>query len=413
VTPHALLAARRAELAASIHATPRAHEHSDAFVARMLGPTLCTEVGRPPLALPSDPTATTYRGFPVLAATGFALGAGAVATNEVIAGFVSGIQRLEGRSDGGLTAFVADDVALLGVADGLAHLADDGRATQARAWLLRVIDQARGSDQWTGRLRALAGDLLDGRGRLRVLPDDTGVDARALELALRRAWPEVFRSTPMLGEDGRAALLRNLLIDAPPHMGDPERAAVWLVALDVLIDAACASLSPTVSDVARILSRVQHALKRWRWVDKSRRRETMPSRWLIDDEYDVQALLWTVLHPIHGAALVDETYLPDWGNVQPRADLGITTLKLMIEVKLARQPADFAKIEEQVAGDLGLYFKETDRFDRMLVFVYDDCDRSHAEKYDSLKNALLARERIEDVIIVRRPSMLPDRRMRG
>ncbi len=138
----------------------------------------------------------------------------------------------------------------------------------------------------------------------------------------------------------------------------------------------------------------------------------MPARWLIDDEYDVQALLWAILYPIYQSTLVDETYLPNWGNVQPRVDLGITTLKLIIEVKLARHPRDFSELEEQIAGDLGLYFKDTSQFDRMIVFVYDDCDKAQPERYQSLMNALMHRERIEDVIVVRRPSMIPNRGQR-
>lgn len=195
-------------------------------------------------------------------------------------------------------------------------------------------------------------------------------------------------------------------------MSDVPRAAVWLCALDRLIAGATTSLVPSVSDTARILRSVQHALKRWRWESQSTRRGVIPARWLIDDEYDVQALLWAILYPIYQSALVDEAYLPNWGNVQPRVDLGVTTLKLIIEVKIAREPRDFAKFEEQIAGDLGLYFKVTSQFDRMIVFVYDDCDKAHPERYQSLTNALMQRERIEDVIVVRRPSMIPRRGQR-
>jgi len=94
--------------------------------------------------------------------------------------------------------------------------------------------------------------------------------------------------------------------------------------------------------------------------------------------------------------------------------LGIIKLKLIIEVKVVRKPGDFAKIEEQVAGDLGLYFKDPDLFDRMVVYIYDDCDVQCSERYDALKNALKARgERIDDVVIVRRPSMIPSRKSRS
>ena len=201
------------------------------------------------------------------------------------------------------------------------------------------------------------------------------------------------------------------MTDTPPN--DSERSAVWLRCLELVINEATASLIHTVSDTVHILHRIQHAFKRWPYEEKPHRQKIAPIRWIIDDEYDVQSLLWAILYPIYREALVDETYLPSWGNVQPRADVGITDLKLIIEVKIARQPGDFADIEEQVAGDLGLYFKDPQLFDRMIVFVYDDCDKHQPEKYDSLRNALKRRERIEEVVVVRRPGMLPNRDQRG
>lgn len=45
---------------------------------------------------------------------------------------------------------------------------------------------------------------------------------------------------------------------------------------------------------------VQVALKRWRWEERGRHGGA-PSRWLIDDERDVQALLWTILKMRSGA----------------------------------------------------------------------------------------------------------------
>jgi len=44
------------------------------------------------------------------------------------------------------------------------------------------------------------------------------------------------------------------------------------------------------------------------------------------------------------------------------------------------------------------------------VYVYDDCDRHTPENYTLLRDALKSRDpRIEDVVIVRRPSVIPSR----
>lgn len=189
---------------------------------------------------------------------------------------------------------------------------------------------------------------------------------------------------------------------------EPDRTALWLTVIDALLRESRAGRAPMIDDVIRLLTNIQFALKRWPWQHRSRR-GARPSRWLIDDEADVQALLWAILAPIYGADLVDETYLPHWGQVQPRCDLGIPSLRLIIEVKIARTPADFALIEERVAGDAGLYSREPARFDRMVAFVYDDCDRAQPERYAGLVAALTRRERVAAVVIVRRPGMIPDR----
>jgi len=190
-----------------------------------------------------------------------------------------------------------------------------------------------------------------------------------------------------------------------------DRTDIWFTIIDTLVREARAGCVPTVAGVVRLLTNVQSALRRWRWEGRSRR-GALPSRWLIDDEADVQALLWAILAPVYGADLVDETYLPHTGQVQPRADLGILSLRLIIEVKILRTPGDFRAVEEQVAGDTGLYFREPARFDRMVVFIYDDCDRPRPERYATLATALKRRERVADVVIVRRPGMIPDRTAR-
>lgn len=362
-----------------------------------------------------DPSEVAYAGYPRVASVGYGLGSQRLDPRDCGEVFLSGLRRLQHRSDGGISGFAEDDVALLCVADGLARLAHAGTSQALNSlgtWLAEIIRSTTVREHWSRRMRLLASELLEPQGRMRVTLSMQDTDASALDFTLRRAWPQPYVGASMISHDARESLVRSLLTDPAPSIGDVPRAAVWLCALESLVDVAAGSLAPSVSDTARILRNAQHALKRWRWEEQSSRRSVMPTRWLIDDEYDVQALLWAILYPIYQSALVDETYLPNSGNVQPRVDLGITVVKLIIEVKLARQPRDFSEFEEQIAGDLGLYFKDTSQFDRMIVFVYDDCDKPHPERNQSLINALMQREQIEDVIVVRRPSMIPNRGQR-
>ena len=407
-----ILQQRRTALLKSIRDSAGIVLHSDVWLMRVLdATTLQSVLPLERIAALSDIAGTSYEGFPRVAAMGFIIGAAEKPSDSLAQSFSEGISRLRQRSGSGQAPLTGDDLALLGLADGLAKLTEYSSidVSDARLWLLKIIADTRESLQWSIRMRALAGDLLDHRGRLRVLSDHMSTDALALELVLRALWPQAFAGIP-IPEHQPQLLLKTLILDPSPD--DSERSATWFRCLELVINDACTSFTHTVSDSSRVLLSIQHALKRWPYEEKAHRQGIMPIRWIIDDEYDVQSLLWSILYPIYREMLVDETYLPNWGNVQPRADLGITNLKLIIEVKIARQPGDFADIEEQVAGDIGLYFKDISLFNRMLVFIYDDCDKHYPEKYESLRKALKQRPQIEDVIIVRRPSMLPNRNAR-
>ena len=204
------------------------------------------------------------------------------------------------------------------------------------------------------------------------------------------------------------------LLSTPlPADGELERAAVWLGALTLLVRRISAELVPDIDALVETLRATQSALRRWVWDAKPNRNGIAPARWLIDTEAHVQAFLWAVLEPRFGDELVDEQYLPGYGQLQPRFDFGITGLKTIVEVKIARTASDLVRIEEEVAGDLGLYFSDPTRYDRLVVYIYDDCDHACVERYDTLRATLLHRDmRIKDVIIVRRPSMIPDRAKR-
>ncbi len=242
-------------------------------------------------------------------------------------------------------------------------------------------------------------------------------DRPTKEVDNRRLRGVVFRGSPKRGNSGTPELRLRPLCGAcytdtaSMIPDDTDRTALWLTVIDTLIRESRSPRAASLAELVRLLTNIQFALKRWPWEERSRRGAT-PSRWLIDDEADVQALLWAVLAPVYGADLIDETYLPHWGQVQPRCDLGVLSLRTIIEVKIARTPADFALIEERVAGDAGIYFCEPARFERMVAFVYDDCDRARPERYAGLANALERRERVAAVIIVRRPGMIPDRNAR-
>lgn len=394
-----------------------ANEQSQGFALRILGTenTFNSEASIQ-FDLRTASHSAHYGGVPTIAYLGYGLSHLGTAnlTDEICNACWRAIERLSSRSGNSLSEFIRDDVAVLGVADGLTLLSSAGIAVKEfGTWLVQIIERDCTVDSWSGRLRALAAELLDEKGRLyKRLPDEEPFTL-ALDICLRNCWPKAYRHTAVSDRTGQQVLLKTLLIEPAPEVGDLERSVVWLQALNLLAQQAVVSILPSVSDTAQLLRNTQTALKRWVWEGTSRRKNVSPARWLIDNEYHVQSFLWAVLYPIFREQLVDETVLPGYGLLQPRADFGITHLKLIVELKILRTRADYAAVEEQIAGDLGIYFSDPYRFERMIVYLYDDCDKHYPELYDILRNALCQRDpRIEDVVIVRRPSMIPVRESR-
>lgn len=416
--PKDLLFARRTHLERVVRSSLEgARPHSLGFTRRILGRKDVDDdggTGAQGSSVVLD--RARYGGYPEVARVGFFLGERP--RSDVTDGFLDDylviLERFSKRTGAGVSEFAQDDIALLGVADGVSRLVswEMPNARMLQGWLSDLADKHKAPGAWSARARDLAADILDERGRVRTKVGRTSPDEGALDLCLREAWPHAFLSAPFPNEGSRQELLERLLADRAPDVGDLERASIWLRSLDLLVRQASQTMVTSASDVVRLLKNTQSALKRWVWDKSARRRDADPARWLIDNEYHVQSLLWAVLYPIFGSDLRDEEYLVGYGLKQPRADIVIVGLKLVVEVKFARERRDFAEIEEQVSGDLGLYFEDPERLSRLVVYVYDDCDTQHPEQYDVLKNALKARDRVDDVIIVRRPGMLPPRKER-
>lgn len=399
-----------------------ASEQSQGFALRILGKNSCvlkTELAQ--FDLSSALQSSHYGGIPVAAYLGYGIGNSKNLNQDDFdlesteRTFFSALDRLFSREDQGLTEFICDEISVLGVADGLSVLSETSFSRDHfPGQLVKLIDQGGTIDSWASRLRALSAELIDGRGRLYERLYDDEPLTLALDICLRNCWPHVYEKSTYVERSLQQNLLKFLLTEQLPGIGDLEKAVVWFQAVDLLVQETITTLVPSTPQVVEILKNTQSSLKRWVWEESSRRKNSIPARWLIDNEYHVQSLLWTILYPIFGENLVDETVLPGYGLLQPRADFGITNLKLIIELKILREKRDFESVEEGIAGDLGIYFSELHRFNRMIAYIYDDCDKHYPELYDILRNALKKRDsRIEDILIVRRPSMIPSRKLRN
>ena len=365
--------------------------------------------------------AARFGGYPSLARAGFRLahqiahGIEAVAVSGRI--FLQCIDRQRGRPEYSQAELAGDAIALLGIADGL-HAIDPGECAAvqgARSWLHSMIDQHGGFDARLNRARLLAGDLVDGQGRFgRTLAYFDDLRIAALDLCLWNSWSDILAGVEHPDVANRRQLFKRLISEPPPAEGEVLHAAAWLTALDVLTVEFAASMVPDTRQVSRILAATQGSFRRWRWEDQPTRRGVMPTRWLIDKEADIQAFLMAVLYPYFRSQLEDEQYLRGFGLRQGRFDFVITSLRLIVEVKVLRTAADINDLEAQIADDLSLYFKDSNPFDSMIVYVYDDRDIREPERYPAIRDALKRRSgRIVDVIIIERPSMIPGRNNRA
>lgn len=418
VTAADILATRLAVLFdVVIESFETASEQSRGFAIRFLGTILRNSENIPRFDLKSLAENVQYGGVPSTAHLGYALAAKRLqgCSEPEIGAFLDAVERIRSRSGDRLDDFLSDELSVLGVADGLSILGTQKTgAAEAIAWLSELLAKAPRIGLWPDRLLDTASELMSPRGRLHLAVPGTEYDLLSLDLCLRGTWPNAYGPASYPGLDVQQDLMHALLTKPAPDVGDLDRAAVWLGALDILSRNISSVLVPSVSETGRLLAATQTAFKRWVCDEAPRRKGLRAVKWIIDDEYHVQSFLWSVLYPIFGENLRDEEYLPSLGLRKPRADLGIVNLKLIIEVKILRTRGDYEKVEEEIRGDLGIYFSEPHRFDKLIAYIYDDCDKHYPELHGVLCNALKQSDsRVQDVIIIRRPSQLPGRSERG
>jgi Mitochondrial calcium uniporter len=225
--------------------------HSAAFVLRILHNDSSLNLQNPNLidTLASD---VAYEGFPGVSGLGYMLGTEDLILQIHAASFLNGVGRLVIRSEAAIKNLAVDDVAILGLAIGLSivkHRELEG-IDAAQKWLIDIIDITPRTRLWSHRLRELAGDLLDCKGRLRVSIDQDDIDAKALEVVLRSTWPDEYEQVTSPSDKYYVRLLQELLSVRPQEGDEVEKVAVWLKALDLTVQYLTAASLPAYDRVA-------------------------------------------------------------------------------------------------------------------------------------------------------------------
>ncbi len=145
---------------------------------------------------------------------------------------------------------------------------------------------------------------------------------------------------------------------------------------------------PRLEFIIDILSNFDPAMERWN------------PKWKIENEYDIQSVLWLILRSVFSDLRYEESF-PKLGRSGHRYDIGIPQLSLVVELKYTRSVKDFQKILDEVSKDAVQITTQTS-FKEILVFVYDNS--CSVEQHEWTKDAMERIDRVKACIIKSAPS---------
>ena len=316
-----------------------------------------------------------------------------------------GLKWLCGRSPeiaGEPAPFFTDAVALLGLALGAHYLCGDNLETTCQ-WMRGFVPRAAKLPAIEPWQRCLFSAALHAIGSTEIpFPNDSSVADMRTALRARSVAP---------GGSGREEIeaderLTLGLLKQETATDLPIVRAALRFAAFLWIRRSTPVIVPgriTIPDVIQLLERVPAGLRRWAWDENPRTRGGQARQWHIDHEYHVQDLLYFLLAPVF-PDIKDEEYFPSLGQKQPRTDLFIPSMKLIIEVKFLRQADKFTKIIDEVASDTSLYLTKGTEYSGVVPFVWDDSRR--VEEHNLLRDGLRQIRGVLDAVIVSRPGKM-------
>lgn len=188
-------------------------------------------------------------------------------------------------------------------------------------------------------------------------------------------------------------------------VSSPYRAALRVAAFDWIrrMQAVVVPERATVEHVVGLLQGVQASLQEIVWDDKPKTKNSQARHWHIDNEYHVQSLLWMILKPIF-PDLQKELYTLQVGSKNPRADLAIPSLKLIVEAKFMRPADSTQKMIGQIAEDASLYLVPGSPYESIVAFIWDNVPRP--EEHDVMIRGINKFNGLAGAVVVSRPSFM-------
>jgi hypothetical protein len=321
--------------------------------------------------------------------------------------FAEGAKRLQQRE-----LFPADQVsfpnlpsAFLGIVLGTLAIGDDKEKSDLASWLKQVLCETVKRNKPQGFPKLVydyIGTLLDQKSLVIDMPDARGTVS---ELALAD-WACRIGSFHIAAPEQSTQILHERILTLAcsvdvSEFSSGESAIIW--------EAVTSCLSSSIHDrvlspshVVQLLGRFESAMRRWRW-DADEKDKSI--RWLVSGEREVQDIVWLVLRSVFDD-LVDEDSLPKLGHSSYKPDFGIASIATMVEVKFARKREDFKIIEKEIMEDAVAYVQATKLYKQIVVFIYDNS--ASVQEHSLTRSALEKLPSIEGVVIVSRPSQLPE-----
>jgi hypothetical protein len=92
------------------------------------------------------------------------------------------------------------------------------------------------------------------------------------------------------------------------------------------------------------------------------------------------------------------------GQLQPRTDLVIPSLGLIIEAKFMYEKSTPTNMIEEIAADTSLYLKKGSPYSNIIPVIWDEASRT--EEHHKMVMGLKDLKGVSDAIVICRPAMM-------
>lgn len=327
-------------------------------------------------------------------------------SSKAITSFMKSLEILQKRNhfDGSHVTFPYQPITFLGLVLGTKHIEDTKQKEDYIDWLLSTLKERRKRGNISSFhyifYKYIEAELENKKVSIAIPNNSLSLEELSfIDWGIRKGYFII--SDPKNYFDKMEQQILTFLIRADINQIEPEQAPLIWSAVNSSLSGGISKLVKSPNHLINILLKFESAMKRWRYDDESARN---PIKWPIENEKEIQDILWLMLKPFFDD-LVDEQFLPKLGHSSYKPDFALPSLRILLEVKFVKKRGDFKKIEKEIMEDSVGYLTKTKDYDKIIVFIYDNS--CSVQEHDETRRDLIKINGIEDVIIVSKPSQLP------